>query len=308
MSDNAYDVLVYGPLFCDFIFTGLENMPVLGTEIFAQNFTMTIGGSAIVAAGLQRLGVKVGLVADLGDDPLSQVAAQLLDDLHIDRTFVRQHPHPLTQLTVALSFPNDRAFITRFEKPDTPADLATILRDYTVKHLHIGSFLAVYDAPDATQIAHTAGTTISMDPGWDEVALRDSRVHEMLGDLDYFLPSRSELCYMLDDDDIDSALNTAVTRVTRGSIVVKNGAAGALARGQNIHEAVPSLPVTPVDTTGAGDAFDAGFIYGLVQGYTLNDCMRYGAVCGALTTTGVGGATSTPTLKEVQQWLPKLPL
>ncbi|MEZ4635565.1 MAG: carbohydrate kinase family protein [Caldilineaceae bacterium] len=67
------------------------------------------------------------------------------------------------------------------------------------------------------------------------------------------------------------------------------------------------LPVTPVDTTGAGDSFDAGFLYAFVNGLSLDECMRYGAVCGGLSTTGPGGISALPTLSEVELWLPKLP-
>lgn len=298
-----YDVIVYGPLFCDLIFTDLPEMPSLGTEIFAGGFTVTVGGSAIVAAGLQKLGAKVGLVADLGNDALSRVVAQVLDDLNIDRTLVRQHPHPLTQLTVALSFPDDRAFITRCEKPDKPADLAAILEQYPTRHVHMGSFLSVFDVPDACQIAHAAGATISMDPGWDEAALRDPRLHHMMTELDYFLPSRSELCFMMDEDDDEKALDKAVAQMEHGSIIMTNGAEGAVARGATLRELVAPIKVNPIDTTGAGDAFDAGFLYALTQDYTIQDCMRYGAICGALTTTVIGGATGTPTLEDVQKWL-----
>ena len=125
----TYDILVYGPLFCDLIFTDLPDMPTLGTELFAGDFTVTVGGSAIVAAGLQKLGANVGFIADLGNDPVSGLARQVLDDMNIDRALIREHPHPLPQVTVALSFPEDRAFITRFERPKQPHDLAAILNN-----------------------------------------------------------------------------------------------------------------------------------------------------------------------------------
>ncbi|TVR20149.1 MAG: carbohydrate kinase family protein [Anaerolineaceae bacterium] len=303
---NQYDVLVYGPLFCDLIFTDLDRLPELGTEIFAGDFTVAPGGSAIVAAGLQKLGVRVGLIADLGDDPFSQIMRGMLDDLHIDRALIREHPHPLPQLTVALSFPHDRAFITRFEQPHTAHDLRAILAQHRPRHLHIGSFLAAFDAPDACRIAHEIEATVSMDPGWDEVALRDPRLREMLNDLDYFLPSRSELCYMMETEDADKALSDGIALMPYGAIIMKDGANGAFAHGQRMKAHVPALTVQPVDTTGAGDAFDAGFIYGLINGHPIEECMRYGVVCGGLTTTVAGGATGTPTREDVEQWLSKL--
>ncbi|MCA9881687.1 MAG: carbohydrate kinase family protein [Anaerolineae bacterium] len=303
----GYDALVYGPLFCDVIFTGMDTFPTLGTEIFAQDLTIAIGGSAIIAAGLHRLGAKVGLIADLGNDRFSRIAADLLDELGIDRTLIRQHDYPLPQLTVALSYPHDRAFITRFEKPTEPPDLKEILREHPSRHLHVCSFLAAYDALNAVEIAHGAGTTVSFDPGWDEDALKDETIHRIAAEVDIFMPSRSELCYMMGEDDTETALQKALGRMSGGAIVMKNSAEGVLARSATQSIAVPALPVTPIDTTGAGDAFDAGFIYGLVNDYSLEDCCRYGAVCGALATTAVGGATGTPTHEEVETWLSKLP-
>lgn len=304
---SGYDVLVYGPLFCDLIFTELDRLPELGAEIFAGDFTVAPGGTAIVAAGLQKLGVRVGLIADLGDDPFSHIMRGMLDDLHIDRALIREHPHPLPQLTVALSFPHDRAFITRFEKPPTRHDLSAILAQHRPRHLHIGSFLAAFDAPDAGRIAHEIEATVSLDPGWDEDALRDPRLHEMLGDLDYFLPSRSELCYMMEATDPAEALAKGAALMPYGAIIMKDGANGASASGGRMRTHVPALTVQPVDTTGAGDAFDAGFIYGLMNGHPIEECMRYGVVCGGLTTTVAGGATGTPTREDMEQWLSKLP-
>mgnify|MGYP001099176082 CR=1 FL=1 len=298
-----YDALIYGPIFCDMIFTDLPHMPRLGQEIFAKDLTITVGGSAIVAVGLHRLGAKVGLIADLGNDPMSQLMADLLKDSGLDLSLVRHHDQALPQITVALSFPEDRAFVTRFERPDTPIDLAPILRNHSAKHLHLGSFLGAFDMPDAPTLAHTAGMTVSLDPGWDEVALRDHRLRDIVSEVDYFLPSRSELCAMMETEDVQQALTQATTLMHRGTVVMKDGPNDAIASDQNHQVSVPALSVSPVDTTGAGDSFDAGFIYSLVNGNDLKTNMTYGAICGALTTTVVGGAIGTPTLEEVQKWL-----
>ena len=300
-----FDALVYGPIFCDLIFTDLPGMPVKGTEIYAENLTIAIGGSAIVAAGLHRLGAKVGLIADLGNDPMSRLTAQLLADLGISLELMRQHEHPLPQLTVALSFPEDRAFVTRFQRPETPIDLAPILQKNSAKHIHICSFLAAFDAPDAPELAHSAGMTISMDPGWDEDALRDPRLMKMAQEVDYFMPGRSELCFMLDEPDADKAMAHAEQLMPNGTVIMKDGANGAYAKSRTQQAHVPAFPVTPIDTTGAGDSFDAGFIYGLINGNDLKTNMTYGAVCGALATTAIGGASGTPTIQEVETWLAK---
>jgi hypothetical protein len=305
----SYDVLVYGPIFCDLIFTDLSGMPELGKELFAGDLTLALGGSAIVATGLHRLGARVGLIADLGNDPLSRVTAQLLEEMGLDCSLIRRHPHPLPQLTVALSFPKDRAFITRFKQPETPPDLAAVLRAHPTKHLHVCSYLAALETPDACQIAHTAGATISMDPGWDEQALLDPRLCAMIADLDVFLPSRSELCHIAQNEVVNQAAHQILNTMTHGMIIMKNGREGAESYSHHEQDCMqmPAIPVTAVDTTGAGDAFDAGFLYAYTKRNPLKNCMQVGAVCGGLTTTAKGGATATPTLKEMEKWLSKLP-
>lgn len=304
---RAYDVLVYGPMFCDLIFVDLPAMPQLGTEIFAGDFTVALGGSAIVAVGLQRLGARVGLIADLGADPMSDIMRDMLDDLGIDRTLIREHPYPLPQVTVGLSFPQDRAFVTRFQKPEKAVDLAAVLRDFPARHLHLGSFLGALDNPAAAAIAHRAGLTVSFDPGWDETALHDPRVQALIAETDVFLPSQSELCHIARTDNVAAALAQISAHMPDGLIVLKQGADGATAYRHDTRLRVPALPVNPIDTTGAGDSFDAGFLFRYVQGDTLANCLRYGAVCGALSTTRIGGATAAPTHEEVESWLTKLP-
>lgn len=302
----TYDVLVYGPLFCDLIFSDLPSMPVLGTEIYARDFAVAVGGSAIVAAALHRLGLRVGLIAELGNDPMSGLMKLLLNDLGLDLRLIREHAHPLPQVTVALSFPHERAFVTRFEQPDTPPDLAAVLRDNPAKHLHISSFLAAFETLDAPLLAHEAGMTVSMDPGWDEAALRDPRLHRMLREVDIFLPNRAEATWMAERDTPSEALAQIAKMMPDGLIVMKDGANGAVAYGYDTYERAPVLSVTPIDTTGAGDAFDAGFLYAFAQKMPLAQCLRYGGVCGALATTALGGATAVPTLQEAEIWLSRL--
>jgi hypothetical protein len=300
-----YDVLVYGPVFCDIVFTGLPAFPELGKEIFADRLSVSVGGSAIVAAGLKRLGAHVGLIADLGDDAFSQVVREMLDSEGLDRSLVREHEYPLPRTTVALSYPEDRAFVTRFQRPQSPPDLETLLGSHPALHLHIGSFLAAEESPLAAAVAHNAGMTVSMDPGWDEVALRNPRLHSLVAEMDVFLPNRSEVCHMGESDDYLAIATTIRAKMRKGStLVVKGGEAGAtaFANGDELFQA-QALPVNPVDTTGAGDAFDAGYLFAYLNGQSIEQCLRYATVCGSLSTQGVGGVDALPTLAEAESWL-----
>lgn len=304
-----YDILVYGPIFCDLIFTDLPGMPELGQELFAGDLTLALGGSGIVAVGLHRLGAKVGLIAELGQDPMSRLMAQMLDDLGLDRRLIRRHPFPLPQVTVALSFPQDRAFVTRFERPKEPPDLADLLARHPARHLHICSFLAALENPDACTMAHAAGMTVSFDPGWDEDALRDPRLRAMLPELDFFLPNQAELCHMAGCEDVAEAVAQIAGEMKQGMLILKQGGEGASAFGPDGQRLahVPAIPVTPIDTTGAGDAFDAGFLYAHVNQFSLEDAMLIGAICGGVATTKAGGSLACPTTTEVAEWVSKLP-
>lgn len=303
-----YDVLVYGPIFCDLIFTGLLSLPILGEELYAENLTVSLGGSAIVAAGLQRLGAKVGLIADLGNDPFSTLVWHSLEEKGLDRALIQRHPYSLKQVTVAFSYPKDRAFVTRFEQPEVTIDLARIINKYSASHLHICSFLAAMNNPNAANVAHTAGLTTSADLGWAELSLSDPKIESLISELDVFLPSRSELLQLTNLKNRDKAAIRILSIMKQGILVVKEGANGATAYSRKVEEMinVEALPIEPVDTTGAGDAFDAGFIFGYINNKPLRSCLQYGVVCGGLTTTLPGGTQGFQTLEEVEHWLQKL--
>ena len=307
---NHYDVMVYGPIFCDLIFTGLPSLPVLGEELYAENLTVSLGGSAIVAASLQRLGVKVGLIANLGNDFFSTLIWHSLEEKGLDRSLIHRHPYSLKQLTVAFSYPKDRAFVTRFEQPEVIIDLGRILDKNPAKHLHICSFLAALNNPNAANIAHEAGLTTSADLGWAELSISDPKIEALIAELDVFLPSHSELIQLTHIEDTDQAANRTLSKMKQGILVVKNGANGATVFSQKSEKnvSINALPLEPVDTTGAGDAFDAGFIFGYINKKPLKTCLQYGVVCGGLTTTLPGGTQGFQTREEVEHWLQKLPL
>jgi len=300
-----YDVLVYGPMFCDLVFTGLPGMPALGEEHYADDLTIAPGGSAIVAVGLQRLGLRTGLIADLGSDALSSLLWGMLEEFSLDRRLIRRLSSPLPQVTVALSFPEDRAFITRFRQPEKPCDMEQILGAHKAEHLHVGSFLPVLENPHVCSKARQAGMTVSLDPGWDEKALRDPLLLAALRDLDYFLPSRSELCFLAGETNPELAARTVLDRMDGGTVIMKDGARGASAYSplhpDGIHR--PALEVDVVDTTGAGDAFDAGFIAALLEEQPLEVCLQHGLICGSLAVTSRGGPGSLPDKKELEKWL-----
>ena len=122
-----------------------------------------------------------------------------------------------------------------------------------------------------------------------------------------FLPNEAEIRYLMDEDDSDAALQQVTDTMSDGLVALKQGRRGAtVLTTDGDRVTVPALSLNPIDTTGAGDSFDAGFLFQYIQDAPLTDCLRYGSVCGGLSTTKVGGAAAAPTQQEVETWLSKL--
>lgn len=125
---------------------------------------------------------------------------------------------------------------------------------------------------------------------------------EVLPLVDLILPNEQELKHVTRENDLDQAL-AALAR-TVPAVVVKVGARGAVALVDGVHYAEPGYPVTPVDTTGAGDNFNAGFLYGRLRGLPMQESLRIGCVCGALATGALGGVRSQITADELRALVP----
>ncbi|MFN2321549.1 MAG: carbohydrate kinase family protein [Trueperaceae bacterium] len=310
MTTRARRVLVVGPTYADLVFGGLERLPVWGEEVFASSFRVTAGGSAITAIALARLGHRVALVADLGDDVLGAAVRRVLDEEGIDATFASGRAGATTPVTAVMSGARDRAFATYLGAGRAASDLAAALRTTDAEHVHVAGFPAVLADPDVVASARAAGAQVSFDPGWDERALGDARVRAVARAVDVLLPNRMEAARLVatapgaaaDDASAEALLGRLAAERATGVTVVKDGAAGAWACGPDgaaQHVAAPV--VDAVDPTGAGDVFDAGFLDAWWAGLPLDACLARGAWCGARATTAYGGATAAPTRAELEE-------
>ena len=209
-------------------------------------------------------------------------------------------------MTIALTYEQDRAFLTYpglMSTFDGTAITPALLAGYD--HLHVGSFFLQSGLqpalPRLFRIAHEAGLTTSLDPGWDprEQWMQIVHLGSTLKETDYFLPNEAEAAALGGDARDFSTLANAVG----GTLIVKRGADGALAipaDGDRAPVRVAAVPVEVVDTTGAGDAFNAGFIYAaVVRQAALPDALRFAVACGAQAVTQVGGATNAPTAAAI---------
>jgi sugar/nucleoside kinase (ribokinase family) len=306
MSEGAR-VLVVGELNPDLVLSGAREAPAPGKEILAQDFTMTLGSaSAIAAAGLARLGARVTFVGKVGADAWGEFCLAELAGRGVDVGRCLRDPAVKTGVTVSISGPRDRALVTY---PGAiaalgGADVAEVSFE-GFDHLHVSSYFLQTGLrpalPALLARARRAGLGTSLDPGHDPDERWEPALPALLAEVDVFLPNEVELAALAGVADPAQGLR----RLDNGHtvVVVKRGAAGAMAIQRGELLAAPAFPVTPVDTTGAGDSFNAGFLHAWLARRPLPECLRFGAACGALSTLGPGGTGSQPDAGEVAAFL-----
>lgn len=310
------DILVAGEINPDLILSG-DVVPAFGqVEQMVDSATLTIGSSsAIFACGTTRLGLKTAFVGMCGDDIFGRF---MLDQMHsrgVDVSKVIVVAGGLTGLSVILnqSFPQgrrspapgDRAILTHaglipaLKEEDVREDL---LRQ--TRHLHVSSYFLQTalqpDLPDLFNRARSLGLTTSLDPNWDPSG-RWLGFDQLLQHVDVFLPNKNEALAISGAASTEAAVKTL--RQKCGTLVLKLGDQGALAcRGEETARvSAPELQV--VETTGAGDSFDAGFLYGYLYGWSLEKTLSLAVACGSLSTRSAGGTAAQPTLEEAMRYV-----
>jgi sugar/nucleoside kinase (ribokinase family) len=291
--EKRFDLFVIGRLFCDLIFTGLDRMPELGREHFAPGLSILAGGGAfITSAWLRALDIEPALVSDLGSDPFSAEVAQAIAAQGLDSRFVRRHAEPLPQVTVAMPVRQDRAFLTHLAPPGASRDLRRGLEQaIAAGHgawLHVCELATLVTHPELVELARAHGARLSLDPSWDERLMRDPDARALIEKVDLFLPNDAEALAITGAETVEAALDELAEAIP--AVIVKCGDQGAIARkgSTRLSQGACRAPEL-VDTTGAGDAFNAGLIASMIRGESLAGALRAGAECGAQAVGIVGG-------------------
>lgn len=297
-----YDVLSLGDYYIDYIFTGLPSFPELGKEVFSQKFAAVPGGSFNSVVAMHRLGLKVGWAGDFGNDSFSVQVMEAAKKEGLDCSLFVIHKQSLQKITVSASYADDRAFISYCD-PDTslPAGIkrlpTTSARVLFLPGLYVGSFFEA-----GSKIARLKGMKLVMDGNSShETLVNTPGLKKALSLLDVFLPNAREARRMTGLDDIEAAIRQ-LGELCR-LVVVKDGANGSYACQNKTLTHASGMKVEPVDTTGAGDCFNAGFITAWLEGKPLEACLKWGNVVGALSTMELGGTGRVITRDEVEKCL-----
>lgn len=289
-----FDVTIAGELNLDLILYGLPEQLLPERELLADRMMLTLGSSsAIVAHNLSVLGSRVGFQSRIGDDPLGQIALERLRQGAVDVSRVRNVPGAITTgLTVILHHELWRNILTY---AGTIAELTwdDLDLDYLAdsRHFHLSSYyLQRALRPRIIELFRhmkSKGLTISLDTNDDPEDRWEGGLQEVLQHVDVFLPNEREACKAAGTDDLEAAIRKLSSWVPL--VVVKLGRQGALAQRGTERFTSPAREVVAVDTVGAGDSFDAGFLHEYVRKADLPACLASGNQAGALSTTRPGG-------------------
>lgn len=289
------------------ILHGCGALPTPGKEVLAGDFAMVLGSaSAICAMGLARLGNTVSFLSRIGTDLWGSFCLEILEKGGVDVSKVIRDPALKTGITVSLSSSKDRALVT-FLGAIAELSEQDIL-DETLKefdHVHVSSYyLQERLRPGCRQLfarAGRLGLTTSLDPGYDPSEIWEQDLVQTLEETDLFFPNDVEALAITRSQSPEQSLQVLANG--RTLTVVKRGAQGCLTMhdGQLLRQL--AFSVKPVDTTGAGDSFNAGFLHGWLRGLSLSDSLRMGAACGALSTLKAGGTGGQPDQQELEAFL-----
>jgi len=304
--DKQFDILVAGEINPDLILSG-DVTPEFGQkEKIVESASLTIGSSSVIfACGAARLGLRVGFVGVCGADLFGHFMLDEMTRGGIDVSSVKVDPTQPTGLSVILNRGSDRSILTY---PGTIGALsADEVSDELLsqsQHLHIASyFLQTSLQPglaDLFKRARELGLSTSLDPNWDPAGTW-TNFDTLLPLVDVFLPNENEALALSAEATVNQALSTLGTQV--GTLAIKRGSLRAMACRGGQTASADALQVQVVDTIGAGDSFDAGFLYGWLKGWNLEKSLRLGVVCGSLSTRAAGGTAAQPDLAEAMAYL-----
>jgi sugar/nucleoside kinase (ribokinase family) len=301
-----FDVIVIGSYSVDLIFSGLGELPQLGKDVVGKDFKMTPGEAYISAVSMHRLGIKVGWAADFGNDDFSLFALKCTREEGLDESLFLFHDRSYRRISVAASYPNDRAFITYYDPdPQIPAAISAIIKSNAtllfIPGLYSGELLGT-----GIKLIRLKKMKLAMDgnSSFGEIisnTKESTAILKAINSVDIFLPNAQEARRLTGENN----LTVAIRRLGElcPLVVIKDGANGSLACSNNEIMQVPAISVNPIDTTGAGDNFNAGFLYAWLDGQSIETCLKWGNIVGGLSTTAIGGTVRKITCEEVKYYL-----
>lgn len=302
MIREKFDLVVFGGVCCDLIFSGIERLPAPGEEIWAEGMKVTVGGAFNVAAAATRLNMKTGIPCICGNDIFSTYIYNAALEEGMDTRLFLRTPQPYVQTSVVLNFGSDRAFVSYAENKNE-AELEQHIEEIADQVPMRAAVFGMTDKENYLELMkklRRKGTKVVLDCCWDEKLLVSESLREQIINCDYFLPNLAEAKLITGEDEPERMLGRL--QEYNPNCVIKLGKDGVIASDGADILRYPAIDLGKViDTTGAGDNFVAGFTYGVIQRESLESCILYGQLCGSKSTVAVGGFTSSLYESELKE-------
>ncbi|MEH6704034.1 carbohydrate kinase family protein [Galbibacter orientalis] len=291
------ELIVVGELNVDLILNNIEGFPKIGTEIIANNMNLTLGSSsAIMAANAAAMGISTSFCGVVGNDNYGDFITSELKKKNVHTEFITKNSALQSGITIVMNYDQDRANVTYCGAMEALTfDLIPWDTLSEFKHFHLSNFFIQKGIrKDITKIfkkAKECGLTTSLDLQWDPENKWDFNFEACLPYVDIFMPNEQELLALTKQETLD----TAIQHIEKSAniIVVKMGEKGSIAI-QNKKRTTTEAFHNPtyVDSIGAGDSFNSGFIKKFIEKAPLAECLRAGNLMGALNTTAAGGTAA----------------
>ncbi len=281
----------------DLLYQGFDRLAGVGEELYCKDFSLQLGGGLpATLINLGRLGISTKIATELGNDIFSNFAREKFTQNGVNPTNLYSGNDIPLNITSAIILPKDRTFYTYGKgniEPDEKAleTFYQIAKGSKICMMQLGGFLPVYKK------LKEEGTILVLDTGWDD-EMSIEKYHDYLELADYYTPNRKEAMKITGTDTPEDAAKALKQYFDK--VVVKVDADGCIGIDGNEKFFVPSIEeFINVDSTGAGDAFLAGFMYGLFYDYSLKDCIKFGNVTGGKAVTEVGALSGYVTEQEL---------
>lgn len=311
---HAPNVLCAGIIVADHVCTPIARLPAAGELVMADGMLLTSGGCAANAAiDLAKMGVKTAVVGRVGDDQFGRIIRDMLSEAGVDASLVMPTPGMDTSQTMIVNVAGeDRRFIhtfganARFAAADIPIyKPEASARD--VKILYLGGYLLMPNLLQEELVAvferaRASGMKTVLDVAIPRPGEYVSRLDKLLPHVDVFLPNNHEAELITGEKD---SLKQAeyFRRLGAETVVITMGGEGSLLVQKDLRLRAGVYPIEYVDGSGGGDAFDAGFIYGMLNNLAPEDCLRYASALGASCVRAIGTTPGVFTHEECERFI-----
>ena len=281
-----------GSINIDLLFEGLPRIPNGGEGLYSRGFSLQMGGGvSATLLNLAGLGVPVRIQTGLGNDMFSDFARRTFASFGVEPYNLADGTTGIPlNISAALLTPSDRTFVSYTD--GLPMDDARIYensRGAKIVQMGVGSL-------EAYRRLKADGAILVFDTGWDD-AMSLETYREYLELADYYTPNQKEALKITGTDQPADAARVLTQFFDK--VIVKLDKDGCLILEDGQERIIPNIPVVHRDSTGAGDAFLAGFLYGLYHDYSFAQSVLFGNITGGTCVTAVGCLTARLTEDEL---------